>query len=230
MTEQEWLTETARPQWLIALPMYTGAFARTKKGKRKLLLFAVGCCRMMDGLLWDDRLRNAIEVAERYADGLATDEERSAAAVAAAPLSLGTYSGNTPDSRRATVGSLAYDVVGQKPAHAALGQTAMPIPLGGLALPDGRTGKALLCDVIREVFGNFINPAVAEKHWLRWNDRTIPRLAQAIYDEKDWDRMGVLADALVDAGCSDDSILTHLRGPGPHVRGCWAVDLLLGRS
>jgi hypothetical protein len=228
MTEQEWLTETARPVGMIAQPMYTGTYARTKKGKRKLLLFAVGCCRLMDGLLWDDRLRNAVDVAERFADGLATDEERIAAAVAAAPLSLGSYSRNSPDGRRSTVGRLAYDVVGQKPDHAALGQTAMPIPLAGLALPDGRTGKALLCDMIREVFGNFVNPAVAEKHWLRWNDRTVPLLAQAIYDEKAFDRLPILADALEDAGCSDRTILDHLRSPGPHVRGCWAVDLLLG--
>jgi hypothetical protein len=52
----------------------------------------------------------------------------------------------------------------------------------------------------------------------------------AIYDERAFDRLPVLADALEDAGCADADLLGHLRGPGPHVRGCWAVDLILGKS
>jgi hypothetical protein len=230
MTEQEWLNETTRPQWMYMTVRHKGTFARTKAGKRKFLLFAVACCRLMWDLLWDDRLRAAVEVAERYAEGQATDEERSAAARAVSPLAMGSYYPDSPEARRATVGRLAYDVVGQRPVNAAFGQTAMPVPLGGLTLPDGRTGKALLCDLIREAFGNFINPSKVEKHWLRWNDRTIPRMAQAIYDDKAWDRMGVLADALEDAGCSNAYLIGHLRSPGPHFRGCWVIDLLLGRS
>src|SRR5262249_16751582 len=167
---------------------------------------------------------------ERYAEGQATDEERCAASLATAQLSLGAYYPDSPSARKCTVGRLAHDVVAQKPVNAAFGMTAMPVPLGGLTLPDGRTGHPLGGARIRGVFGNFITPAVVQKHWLRWNDRTIPRMAQATYDEKAWDRRGVLADALEDAGCSDASILDHLRGPGPHVRGCWAIDLLLGKG
>jgi hypothetical protein len=62
-------------------------------------------------------------------------------------------------------------------------------------------------------------------------------LAQATYDGRtlpagtlEPDRLAVLADALEDAGCTDAAILGHLRGPGPHVRGCWALDLILGKS
>jgi hypothetical protein len=55
-------------------------------------------------------------------------------------------------------------------------------------------------------------------------------MAQAIYDEKTWDRLPILADALEDAGCSDAAILAHLRSAGPHFRGCWAVDLLMGKG
>jgi hypothetical protein len=58
----------------------------------------------------------------------------------------------------------------------------------------------------------------------------IPKLAQAIYDDRAFDRLPVLADALEDAGCTDPDFLGHLRGPGPHVRGCHIVDLLLGRE
>jgi hypothetical protein len=55
-------------------------------------------------------------------------------------------------------------------------------------------------------------------------------LAQAIYDDRTFDHLPILADALEEAGCSVKEMLDHLRGPGPHVRGCWAVDLLLGRE
>ena len=72
---------------------------------------------------------------------------------------------------------------------------------------------------------------------LNWNDRAIPRLAEAIYEKRrlpegtlEPARLAVLADALEDAGCTDGDLLTHLRGPGPHVRGCWVVDLLLGKE
>jgi hypothetical protein len=55
-------------------------------------------------------------------------------------------------------------------------------------------------------------------------------LATGIYDEKAFDRLPILADALTDEGCNSDEFLEHLRGPGPHVRGCWALDLILGRA
>ena len=72
---------------------------------------------------------------------------------------------------------------------------------------------------------------------LAWNDGTVRRLAQAIYEERplpggplDAARLAILADALEEAGCRSEDILDHFRGPGPHVRGCWVVDLLLGRE
>jgi hypothetical protein len=57
----------------------------------------------------------------------------------------------------------------------------------------------------------------------------VPKLAASIYEQRAFDRLPVLADALEEAGCTDADILGHLRGPGPHVRGCWAVDLILGK-
>jgi hypothetical protein len=42
--------------------------------------------------------------------------------------------------------------------------------------------------------------------------------------------LAILADALFDAGCDNEELLTHCRADGPHVRGCWAVDLILGRQ
>lgn len=66
--------------------------------------------------------------------------------------------------------------------------------------------------------------------WLAWCDKTVPKLAQAIYDECAFDRLPILADALEEAGCTDADILDHCRQAGEHVRGCWIVDLILGKS
>lgn len=65
---------------------------------------------------------------------------------------------------------------------------------------------------------------------LHWNDATIPKLAQFIYDERRFDDLPILADALIDAGCANTDILEHCRSGGPHVRGCWVLDLLLGKE
>jgi predicted component of type VI protein secretion system len=70
----------------------------------------------------------------------------------------------------------------------------------------------------------------AEKDWLDWNDKTVRKIAQAINNDQAFDRLPILADALEEAGCTDPAILDHCRGPGPHVRGCWVVDLLLGKE
>jgi hypothetical protein len=66
--------------------------------------------------------------------------------------------------------------------------------------------------------------------WLAWNDGTVRRIAQGIYEEGAFGRLPILADALLDAGCDDEELIAHCRQPGPHVRGCWAVDLILGKK
>jgi hypothetical protein len=93
-----------------------------------------------------------------------------------------------------------------------------------------REARNALCALIRDIFGNPFRPVPVPPAWLAWNDAAIPRLAHAIYDERAFGRLPVLADALEDAGCTDRAILGHCRGPGPHVRGCWVVDLLLGKE
>jgi hypothetical protein len=84
--------------------------------------------------------------------------------------------------------------------------------------------------LLRDVIGNPFRPAIMAQAWLTWNDGTTRRIGQAIYGKRAFNRMPILADALEDAGCDNANILAHCRGPGPHVRGCWVVDLLQGKS
>jgi hypothetical protein len=86
------------------------------------------------------------------------------------------------------------------------------------------------CDLVRDVFVNPAHPVSVAPEWLRWRGDLVPRMARAIYDERRFKDLPVLADALEEAGCQDAAILGHLRGPGPHTRGCWPVDALLGKK
>jgi hypothetical protein len=89
--------------------------------------------------------------------------------------------------------------------------------------------------MLRNIFGNpFRAPSAIEPAWLAWNNGTVVKLASAIYEERelpsghlDRERLGVLADALEESGCHHSVVLGHLRGPGPHVRGCWLIGLLI---
>ena len=85
--------------------------------------------------------------------------------------------------------------------------------------------------LIRCIFGPMLFRSVPlNPHWLTWKDSTVPKVAQAIYDDCAFDRLPILVDALEEAGCMDANILGHCRQRGPHVRGCWVIDLLLGKE
>ena len=89
--------------------------------------------------------------------------------------------------------------------------------------------QSIQCSIVRDVFAPFVVPNV-HTGWLAWNNVAITAIAQTIYQDRAFDRLPILADALEDADCTNTAILEHCRGPGPHVRGCWVVDLLLGKN
>ncbi len=83
------------------------------------------------------------------------------------------------------------------------------------------------CDILRDIFGNPFRPIIRNPSWLT---STVLALANGIYNEKAFDRMPILGDALQDAGCDNEDVLNHCREPGEHVRGCWVIDLLLSKQ
>ena len=84
-----------------------------------------------------------------------------------------------------------------------------------------------LSKLLRDIIGNPFGLVTFEKAWLT---PEAVLLAGAIYDGRAFERMGVLADTLQNVGCKNADILEHCRGPGPHVRGCWFLDLVLGKQ
>ena len=87
------------------------------------------------------------------------------------------------------------------------------------------------CDLLRDIAGNpFRPPPAVNAAWLAWHDGAVRNLAEVIFQERAFERMPALTDALEDAGCADPVLLGHLRGPGPHTRGCFVIDSLLGKS
>lgn len=85
-------------------------------------------------------------------------------------------------------------------------------------------------ELLRHIVGNPFRPVTVNPDWLTWNDGTVPKLATIIYDQWNDPQMPILGDALEDAGCDNEGIMQHCRAGGPHVRGCWVLDLLLGKS
>ena len=81
--------------------------------------------------------------------------------------------------------------------------------------------------LLTDIYGNWFRRTRINS---RWRTADVLGLARGIYDERAFDRLPLLADALMDAGCDSEDVLSHCRGEGPHVRGCWVVDLVLGKE
>jgi len=231
VTEEGWLAAADAAAML--------EFVRDRMSARKLRLFTASCCR----LFWDhlnlDEPQAAIETSERYADGQATDKELGKARNAAhnAAWFARYYSerepgpGEDPIRRRVfseRLGRASEEVLRRLYFVAFMANTdqrlradAMPILTSDPLL--ARIAPALL----RDVFGNPFRVVTADPAWLT---STVLALANGVYEEWAFDRMPILADALQEAGCDNDEILNHCRSPGQHVRGCWAIDLLLGKT
>jgi hypothetical protein len=202
-------------------------FLEPRASGRKWRLFLCACCRHVWPRLTDERGREAVEVAERYADGRATADELRGVGVRVFRALRSMQSENTPEGNalRAAFGTVYR---GRRYAF-----DAAVYAVGDVAGTD-EGESAAQCELLRDIFGNPFQPVTVDPAWLT---PTVTSLALSAYEQRelpsghlDAGRLAVLADALEDAGCDNAELLGHLRGPGPHVRGCWALDLILGRS
>lgn len=240
MTEAEWL-ECSDPQLMLE-------FLRDKANDRKLRLFACACCRHIWHLVTDGRSRNAVETAERYADHRAGYRELVIAAFAAYDAVVETGTGSTmtdiggpweltgeqlPDTTASAAFMAVVDnptISGSAPSYDTTAST-LTARYSNSSTNQICGRRDSFCKMVRCIFGNPFHSLPAIKPiWFVWHDGTIPKLASSIYDERTFDRLPTLADALEAAGCTDPDILDHCRGPGPHVRGCWVLDLILGKE
>jgi hypothetical protein len=220
MTEAEWLA-SAGPD---AMLRHLG----DRAGKRKRRLFNCACCRRAWHLIADERVRAVVEATERACGGAWRWKEVLAAQLAARTAWV---EATWRDDPAAVAVQAAYAVpkVNLLPSRTAANAIAGVAP-GKPARSGYRAERGAQADLLRDLFGNPFRPARLGPTWLSWNGGTVPKLAQAIYNERAFDRLPVLADALEEAGCDDAHLLGHLRGAVPHALGCWALDLLLGKT
>ncbi len=87
-----------------------------------------------------------------------------------------------------------------------------------------------MCSVLRCIFGNPFRSAFVASSWLTRHNGLLVSIARQMYESRNFTDMPILADALEEAGCTNADILNHCRQPGEHVRGCWVIDLLLGKE
>jgi hypothetical protein len=214
MIEAKWLAATD------SVPMLE--FLRGKASDRKLRLLAVAMARLFPRQLVGV-LFTAVEMAERIADG-PVDESERLEAVFRLERVIGDFDMAHGNWYRKAPWEERYAYFATKNA------------LGGIALtkisPDGadwRLSRQANAEfhpaLVRDIFNPFhagIDPS--------WLTSTVTALAQQMYEAREFSAMPILADALEDAGCADEQVLNHSRGPGPHVRGCWVVDACLKKE
>jgi hypothetical protein len=228
MTEEEWLVGT-EPKAMLELLV-------AKVSDRKLRLFACACCRRIWSLILDERWRTAVKFAEDYADQRCSRERLQVEWDAEGMTAVGhAVDGATAMDAGWGAGWTARNVVEAIVSDDR--HSLMPKNFGDmtawLAFTHERkrsiehAERTIQTTLLRDIVGNPFRPLNFDPSW---QTLSAVRLAQSIYDERAFDKMPELADALERAGCHDEAILGHCREPGEHVRGCWVVDLVLGKE
>ena len=249
MTEAEWLASDS--------PDAMRGYLQEAASERKLRLFAVACCRRIWNFIPVPEAKRCVEVAELYAEGLADDSDLAEAIQASIDACnqdsrLRSETSNPWGWIEQHVHNAVSRVHrsergGRCTAHRAAASAWGVAKLLGEPLPEGEApdmAKGLesleqqefgqQAVLFRDLFGNPFRDATFDTCWV---SPAVALLAQTAYDERtlpsgllDPARLAVLSDALEEAGCANADLLSHLRSPGPHVRGCWALDLILGKE
>jgi hypothetical protein len=218
MTEEEWLADADMEKKV--------QYVYKQKQTRKVRLFSCGCCRQLAPWIKNDRLLQAIERAEKFADG--------------------ELSESTLDKWRLEVNRLERDVprspytAERAVYHAIRCVCLVPKYFGYTSVwrtlltsntsfgPEfSATAPALAYALFRDIFANPFRQVVSED---AWRTSTVVALAKQMYQSRDFSTMPILADALQDAGCESEVMLNHCRDEKQiHVRGCWLVDQVLNK-
>jgi hypothetical protein len=206
-------------------------FLRGKVSDRKLRLFACACVRRVLHISESYLCSQCVVVAEEFADGLADRFQMLRARRAATYRVSNKGAHQVYDACRACANpepDFGSILEASRCVLQAIGEASG----FGAAHEQEQQQQCLL---LRDLASHYFSGTGIDPLWLAWNGRTVGTLAEAVYNERvlpagtlDPTRLAVLADALEEAGCTDATLLGHLRSTGPHVRGCWPVDLLLG--
>jgi hypothetical protein len=211
MTEAEWL---ACEDPAAMVQFFPGASERKRK------LFSCECCRQVWSLL-NDPQRSAVEHVERYLATAARDDDLY--------LELAVEERAAEEDDFGPDGD--YDDLAYALAHGVNWQAVAVVAEDTYSLREQQEGSeqeaTAQAALLRDIFGNPFRPVAFSPEW---RTSTAVALAQQMYESREFSPMPILADALQDAGCDNEDILDHCRGPGPHVRGCWVVDLVLGKA
>jgi hypothetical protein len=247
MTEQEWLA-CADPGLMLE-------FLKGKASDRKLRLFACTCSRRMchrwersrvpevvqnsaeDDVGKHELRPPAFEISERFADGeIGLHEIRQflnelgamGGVSAAWALNCSEFAVLEENAEQAAIQAIScalhfayfftYEQTFSKLTYTGDGK---------IAAEAREAERKKLPELVREIFGNPFRPFTVHR---RWFTQPIVGLAKEIYDARAFERLPMLADALEEAGCTNGEILNHCRSPGPHVKGCWVVDAVLGKE
>lgn len=215
MTEDEWLTHQ-QPGKLVR-------HLQRKPWQRKLTLFIAECLKEVVSIPALKYLAGNVDEKVRHADNPPKAD----------PGSFSLPSEEILLSRANTVESykyLGFETIRKfhyGHSHQIAASVLSDARMVMAYLEPDRDEEQSQTTLLRDIFGNPFRPVTFDP---RWRTSDVVGLAQAIYDDKAFERMPILADALMDAGCEEEQIIAHCRGDGPHVRGCWVVDLVLEKE
>jgi hypothetical protein len=209
MNESEWLTCTDPTLMLKCL--------HKKITTRKMLLFSVACCRRILHLSEDEAVKKAVDTIEKYADGFSSYEELRAAEAATGTWAMAL------DEAGEDIWAMGYSMSWSAWAMSFVMLRADKASLERITLNERQAQSSLLRDV-------FANPFRSADIFPSCFTLDTVRLAQAIYEKRAFHHLLKLADNLEQVGCDNQEMLQHCRHQGEHVRGCWVVDLILGKK
>jgi len=221
MTDKERMLGLDQPEHMIVELWNKGSI-------RKCRSFGLALCRELTHYFVDPRIVKALAAVERWIrcdDGRDLDMARWVA--------YGTWRAeaqhgvSADDSNLATAANCVVLLATMRLPHPSLDDLVQNAQSVFGSAAERSEFRAKQAELLREVFLHHFIPVTLDRRWLT---ATVIDLARTIYDETVFERMPILADALMDAGCDNEEIISHCQGPGPHLLGCWVLDLLLGKG